>query len=672
MLETGAECVFFNKGDSTVSCEQDLPTSLSALCPAVSFTPTFEEGTERPRLKETRLRSQRLRLSIERSCFCMLVFMLCQSTFADIRITELNYNPPADGIIPGDAFQFIEIKNTGSSAVTLSGANFISGISYAFPGTTTIGANALIVLVSDATAFAKRYPTVTPGGVFAKHLAKSGESIKLVSSSGTKIDSMTYSDKAPWPVAAAGSGFTLVPKNSSPVGDASAPAYWRASTKLYGSPGADDPASPAIADVVISEVLAHTDWPQVDAVELYNPTAAAVNIGGWCLTDNFSKPTKYRFPGTTTIPANGYLVVYSDNDTVKTNNASLPPEFFGADFALSCNGEEIYLFSADASGNLTGYSDGFNYDASENGVSFGRYVSNDGSISYPSQTASTLGSVNAGPRVGPIVISEIMHTPRNGCEFVELTNISANEVQLYDHERPANTWKTTNLSAFTFPLGMTMKGGEIVLLVSDTIPPADFRRLNSIPDAVRILTFIGRIASGQTISIKKPLIPFVNDSGQTEIPYEVVDKVAYRNSLPWPAGANGTGPSIERIQPALYGNDPANWRASTAAGGTPGSIVLAKVRPYRQYRRSSPMRVTGVNPRTGYVMVRLFSPVGFDGILKLVDLKGRTIDRVALGPGKGEMHDIRLTTPVGCSGILVCHLTTSAGVQTTIPVLMHR
>jgi hypothetical protein len=604
------------------------------------------------------------------SCFGgLFVILLLQGASADIKITELNYNPPAEGTTLGDAFQFIEIKNTGSSAVNLSGAYFASGISYIFPAATAINAGKFIVLVSDAVSFAKRYPSVTPDGVYTKKLANGGETIKLVSGSGIGLDSVTYSDKAPWPVSPAGAGFTLVPKNSNPVGNASDPVYWRASTKLYGSPGEDDPASSEVAGIVINEVLAHTDWPQVDAVELYNPTATAVNIGGWYLTDNFTKPNKYRFPGTTTVPANGYFTVYSDNDTIKTNNASLPPEFFGSGFGLSCNGEEIYLFSADAAGNLTGYSDGLNYDASENGVSFGRYVAADGSVSYPSQTASTLGKVNAGPRVGPIVISEIMYKPLNGYEFVEVTNVSANEVQLYDHERPANTWKTTNLNGFTFPPGMTMKGGEAILLVSDTISPADFRKLYSIPDAVKILTFIGHVASSQTTSIKKPLIPFVNDSGKTEIPYEVVDKVAYRNSPPWPAAANGTGPSLERIQPAAYGNDPANWRASATAGGTPGAVVLEAEMPDRQRSIAPMLRVLGIHPGTRMMSVRVSLAGGSKGVLHLVDLAGKTIERVAIGPGRGETHEVRIQQP-GHSGLFVCHLTTLGGARMSVPVLL--
>ncbi|MBN1672621.1 MAG: fibronectin type III domain-containing protein, partial [Kiritimatiellae bacterium] len=61
----------------------------------------------------------------------------------------------------------------------------------------------------------------------------------------------------------------------------------------------------------------------------------------------------------------------------------------------------------------------------------------------------------------------------------------------------------------------------------------------------------------------------------------LVDRVQYNDNSPWPEGADGDGPSLERIAAALYGNDTANWAASAEAGGTPGlpnSGVLVSTR----------------------------------------------------------------------------------------------
>ena len=46
-----------------------------------------------------------------------------------------------------------------------------------------------------------------------------------------------------------------------------------------------------------------------DFVELYNGTAAAVNVGGWHLSDNVDNPTKFSLPAGTTVPAGGFLTI---------------------------------------------------------------------------------------------------------------------------------------------------------------------------------------------------------------------------------------------------------------------------------------------------------------------------------------------------------------------------
>ena len=69
------------------------------------------------------------------------------------------------------------------------------------------------------------------------------------------------------------------------------------------------------AQVVINEIcasnrtgLADGYGQREDWVEIFNLTAAPVNIGGWYLTDKTSEPTKWQIPAGVTVPANGYLV----------------------------------------------------------------------------------------------------------------------------------------------------------------------------------------------------------------------------------------------------------------------------------------------------------------------------------------------------------------------------
>jgi hypothetical protein len=50
---------------------------------------------------------------------------------------------------------------------------------------------------------------------------------------------------------------------------------------------------------------------QEDWVELYNNGGAAIDLSGYYLSDKAGNPTKFQIPGTISIPANGYLMVFA-------------------------------------------------------------------------------------------------------------------------------------------------------------------------------------------------------------------------------------------------------------------------------------------------------------------------------------------------------------------------
>ena len=64
------------------------------------------------------------------------------------------------------------------------------------------------------------------------------------------------------------------------------------------------------APVVINEVLSNSSGAFTDAIEIFNPSAGAVNIGGWWLSDDRSAPRKFQIAAGTTIAAGGYAVFY--------------------------------------------------------------------------------------------------------------------------------------------------------------------------------------------------------------------------------------------------------------------------------------------------------------------------------------------------------------------------
>jgi len=483
-----------------------------------------------------------------------------------IKITEIMYNP-----IGGRDFEFIELKNTsGSTTVGLSEMTF-KGVKYTFAPGTELAAGQIIVLAANATAFEGHYG-FTPFGEYEGALDNGGERIRLLDCDGATVTTVKYNDKLPWPKEPDGAGYALVFEGTGDQDDA---AKWRRSNLIGGTPGYD--AAP-FYDVVISEALTHTDLPSVDAVELHNAGVGSVNIGGWYLSDTVSNYKKFQIPSTTLGP--GGYAVFDEND-------------FGS-WALDSHGDEIYLTHWDGNGNLL-YLAEERFGGAANGVAFARHVCSDGDVDFVAQSVNTtLGSANAYPKVGPVVINEIMYNPLSGePEFIELLNISGGSVQLYDPGTPANRWTLDGAVEYEFPASTTLAAGELVLVAS-TNEATVRAAYPSVPAGVRVFgPYDGRLNNGgESIKLWRPDTP--DPEG---IPRILVDRVKYGDNSPWPESPDGDGLSLERIAPGLYGNDPANWAASLALDGTPGEAnsgaLVSKTAGWRYHDR-------GANLGTGW------------------------------------------------------------------------
>jgi hypothetical protein len=359
-----------------------------------------------------------------------------------------------------------------------------------------------------------------------------------------------------------------------------------------------------LTNALINEVLSHTDPPLEDAIELYNPTASPVSIGGWFLSDDAADFKRFRIPDGTELAANGFKVFYENQ--LNGGAGSLVPFTFD-----SAHGDQAYLSEADASGNLTGYRSVVEFGASANGVSFGRYVTSVGAdfvamsrhtfgVSNPSPATpfrTGNGAANAYPLVGPIVFSEIMYHPVSGSgtnlseaaeeEFIELQNISTNEVALYDVIHPTNTWKLDGGIGFVFPGTTVLSTGKVMLVVAfdpttSSTALAAFKNKYDIPDGVAILgPFTRRLDNhADELALFRPDTPQQPpqpDAGF--VPYILVEQVSCGDTAPWPSSTDGGGDSLQRIIPAEYANDPLNWKAATPTAGraNTGSTSLIQV-----------------------------------------------------------------------------------------------
>ncbi len=491
---------------------------------------------------------------------------------SDLMITEIMYRPTRDSDAPDSELEFVEIKNTGTTEVDLSGLHFSNGINYRFPNGTKLAPGGFFVISENAGHFHTRYGN-PPSQVYLRQLSNDGETLTIRDDLGAVVFRVRYRPGAPWPVLANGHGFSLVPVSPDLNPDPDDPGNWRASSATGGSPGADDP-EPVFAPVRVNEALTHTDLPLRDMIELHNPSEQAVDVSGWYLTDKRSEPTRWRIPDESVIEAGGFLV-FEESDEF----GNIGPEHFGGAFALSANGEQVHLIAADSDGELSGYSHGFSFGAIENGISFGRYVTPAGIEHFVRQKERTFGSENAGPAVGPLVITELMYNPSGtNDEFIELMNLSDAPLPLFDPQYPANTWRIAGVN-FNFSMGVELAPKEIILVVP--VDPGSFRTRYSIDPQIRIFGPYGG-PDGGTLSNSGELIRVRKPDGSAPV-YIDMDNVNYSDRSPWPTAPDGFGPSLERIDPTAFADDPDNWRASAEIGGTPGVVEFPQPPPSAPY-----------------------------------------------------------------------------------------
>ncbi len=339
-------------------------------------------------------------------------------------------------------------------------------------------------------------------------------------------------------------------------------------------------------NIIINEVLSHTDPPFEDAVEFYNPTASPVDLSGWYLTDSAVNLRKFQIPDKTVIPPGGYLVFYEYQ--FNSDSASEPFSF------SSAKGDEVHLSQA-SSGILTGYRISVAFGPSENGVSFGRFRTSQGfhfvpmvQTTFGHDRPSTTnefslgsGAANSSPKIGPVVISEIMYHPaitNDALEFIELRNVSPNLVPLYDPANPTHPWRLRKGVSFSFPAGASIASGGSLVVVgfdpqTDAAALATFRKAYGAKANV-VGPYSGRLDNGgDTIELQKPDPPqTVPGPDFGLVPYILVDRVDYADTAPWPTSADGTGSSLHRKDVRLYGNDPVNWTAAAPDPGDGGAL----------------------------------------------------------------------------------------------------
>lgn len=148
------------------------------------------------------------------------------------------------------------------------------------------------------------------------------------------------------------------------IADASGNALAGAAWSLTLDPSLPSPR-PVITEILAENKggLRDADGETPDWIELANPGPAAVDLGGWHLSDSPGAPAKWRFPSPTSLAAGERLIVFASAKDRAVAGAELH-----TNFKLDPDGESVLLVKPDG---LTVASQLLDYPPQRENVSFG-------------------------------------------------------------------------------------------------------------------------------------------------------------------------------------------------------------------------------------------------------------------------------------------------------------
>jgi len=290
----------------------------------------------------------------------------------------------------GDNDPWLEIYNGGASALSLDGwflaDNYSDLAQWTFPADTTINPGQYLLVWADGE------PGESTGANLhtSFRLNPANGSVALsrtVNGSPQIVDYLNYRDVG-----------TNRSYGTYPPGQAS----FRQTFAFPTPRGTNNPAAPPVT-LFINEWMAANasfvrdpaDQDFDDWFEIYNPTTNRVDLTGFSLTDDFTRPRKSVVPTGITLPPQGYLLVWADEEGGQTQtNGDLH-----VNFRLGQGGEQIALY--DPSGLLI---DSVVFLAQTDNVSQGRWP-NGGPAPFYFMPTPTPRASNIIPAANPPILS---------------------------------------------------------------------------------------------------------------------------------------------------------------------------------------------------------------------------------------------------------------------------
>ena len=275
-----------------------------------------------------------------------LASMMQPAQGGSIVINEVQYDPSPSG--SESAYEWVELLNTGTSAVTLDGWRIADNRTSDEIPAFEMAAGEFVVLAAG-DGFAELFPSfrgrvITIGGSIGNSLGNSGDRVLLLAADDTVVDGMSYGDNAdqldpPAPDVEAGHSLERVPAGT----DTDTAADWvdqpepspgeaaRMAPPTEEVPTAPPATVPPGAVVVLNEYLPvprDVDWDgdgeataNDEWIELYNAGQVEIDLRGWRLddlADGGSDP--YSMPGDAVIGPGGHYLVFKRDSGLSLNN----------------------------------------------------------------------------------------------------------------------------------------------------------------------------------------------------------------------------------------------------------------------------------------------------------------------------------------------------------------
>jgi hypothetical protein len=288
-----------------------------------------------------------------------------------VRINEVLAHNVAAYNHAGQFSDAVELYNYGGAPLNLGGYSLSDRTDqlrrFVIPAGTTLGSGQYLVLHADNLSN-------LPGLHLGFGLDRQGDALYLFSPAGSLLDSVTFGNQLP----------------DLSLGRYGHDGQWTLTQPTLAGPNLPAPlGDPSL--LKINEWYASGDIRLTqDMVELFNPQAYPVHLGGLSLTDEpFAFPAMSVLPDLSFIAGQGYLPLVADGDLQDG------PDHLS--FNLSATHEHLALF--DASGQRIDQV--FYYDQT-NDVSQGRVP--DGAPNYAFRRLPTFGVSNGGDTSGTITV----------------------------------------------------------------------------------------------------------------------------------------------------------------------------------------------------------------------------------------------------------------------------